>query len=285
MHYLGIKFYPAALAALVATSYLTRNHYRQHTGKTADDPTLNLYLCAYVNFALAVFFLAKPLYYAASSGAWLLFNSYNIQQSLVFLAGSLAVQCIIAVLSITPFTKFVAIPVINLLSCFFIVPLFGVAIVNVVWAFVFSGMLYGYLIASFFMLEIKRSVNLVAVLRPDDIRTEWLTARRAEADKYLKIATDLWLALGGSLGVSMTILFGWSKNSEKPPWSELEFQLTAALMVLAFLLTTVGLIGVVLKPYFTIAAKINELDRAIISHARNNSKSAKSRNRGSVIGA
>jgi hypothetical protein len=135
------------------------------------------------------------------------------------------------------------------------------------------------------MLEIKRSVNLVAVLRPDNIRTEWLTARRAEADKYLKIATDLWLALGGSLGVSMTILFGWSKNSEKPPWSELEFQLTAALMVLAFLLTTVGLVGVVLKPYFTIAAKINELDRAIISHARNNSKAAKSRNRDSVTGA
>lgn len=110
------------------------------------------------------------------------------------------------------------------------------------------------------MLNIKDTIVLVSKLPDSPKKKHWMDTIKKDADKYLELSIEALLALGASLGVSMTIPF---KNGDIS-WRDADAQMTAAMMVKALLLVSVGAVFVVGKPYIDIVSLITSIEREMI---------------------
>ena len=137
---------------------------------------------------------------------------------------------------------------VNLVACITIMFFVGFGIINVVWSIIFTGVVCGYLLANFFMYDIKDNVTIVHHIREFGKRKELIETIRKEADKYLKITVQAYLALAGSIGVSMSILF----NKGAEAWKQTDYQSTAVVMVVAFSLVSIGALFAIVKPYLEV---------------------------------
>lgn len=143
------------------------------------------------------------------------------------------------------FSRPAVIAFVQLAALLSVLPKLGWGIINIVWFVIFSGALAAFLLVS----ELVDSIGgvVAAAVKSNDtiLAQEVLKDIRKEFNGFMKTAAQAFFALGASLGVSMSILF---KNGAES-WRIPQYQVSAARMVVGFLLVALGLLIWVARPY------------------------------------
>ena len=233
-----------------------------------------IYCAVFVCYGMLFHFAGKSIFNSVSTNNVVPVLSLRNDVLLLVITLNLVLQCIVVSKREISFATFFLPPAINLIAC--IAAMFATAfgIVNVVWSLIFTGCVCGYMLALFFMNEITNSMTLVQKIREFGQKTEYIGTLKKDADKWMRLGTQAFIALGGALGVSMSILFkDGVKEGDITGWSNPDTLMTAAIMVWSFLWVTIGGLFSLGKPYFDITIKLRNLQRDVVTDAYNHSKS------------
>jgi hypothetical protein len=130
----------------------------------------------------------------------------------------------------------------------------GNGIINIVWFLVLTLAHAGYLLVSDLYATMSLVIEGAADCQDTELTREVLSDIRSEFNHFMKLAVQGLLALGASLGVSMTILF----REGKVAWDSPEHQNNAARMVVGFAVVAVGLFFWVGRPYLQSFMSVRE---------------------------
>lgn len=253
-----IKVVPISLFLFTCISIVIILNFRKN--KNVDIYFHNkIFTVIYLNLCIAVYFLLKPYFLSLfdQSVDYILIQSSS--KVLVLLSVNIISLTIIITFIKNIFYSIVISSFIYLLFCVTLMIFVGFGVINVVWTLIFTGIFCGFLLAQYLFDDIKRQLNLIQKSSTYDKRKDYLESVRKEADKYLKIAVQAYLALAASIGVSMSILF---KEGEIA-WKKYDYQSAATIMVFAFLLVSAGALFIIAKPYLDITIKLSEIQRKL----------------------
>ncbi|HTY11508.1 MAG TPA: hypothetical protein VMF88_10590 [Bacteroidota bacterium] len=237
--------YIALLAIVISYPSYASNQYAQNKA----------FAVLYINLCLAVYFFSKPL---LNGSVYLTIDpvvarNWNIAFLIIALSSAIEIFLVTTIPHL--FYNSLLTSLANLLSSVSVMRFMGFGIINVVWSVIFTGTLCGYLLAQFFFADIKNQVAVCQRLSEFQKKRDYISYLKSEVDKYLKITVQAYLGLAASIGVSMTILF----KAGAEAWTQFDYQVTAVLMVLAFLLVSVGALFAVAKPYLEITEDISSI--------------------------
>lgn len=134
-------------------------------------------------------------------------------------------------------------------------PLVGGGIINTVWIVVFTGAQCGFILASGIFAGLKLMLERSQMLGSLRTRMDVILATRDSASGLLKTSISAYLALGASIGVSMTILFG---QGDRGMWGDPGVQLNALRLTSGFVTISLGLLIWFLRPYLEITELIRD---------------------------
>lgn len=130
------------------------------------------------------------------------------------------------------------------------VNMFGM--VYVVWFLIFSGCVAGLIMVSTLFDDLLGTVARANESSDFDVRKEILAFVRAELDRLLRVGAQTFLALGASVGVSMSILF----RGGEPTWRNEVYLTRAATMIVGFGAVGLALAIWLFRPYLGSFARI-----------------------------
>ena len=140
--------------------------------------------------------------------------------------------------------------IISIISLYFI----GWGIINIVWFLIYSGALGGFIFTVSVFDSFRLLIESLDNSSDQKERKDILEIIREESNKYLKMGLQAFLALGASLGVSMSILF----RSGKIAWDNSDYLASATLIVMNFGFISLGLLFWVVKPYIDTYSRLGK---------------------------
>lgn len=123
--------------------------------------------------------------------------------------------------------------------------LVGAGIINFAWTTIFGGAQSALLLVTALFEGLEQGIALTKNFDDEKDRRALLDLIRYEMNGLLKMAFTAFLALGASLGVSMTILF----RDGETAWGNLTLLGLSFTMVLGFIAVCLGTMIWVIKPY------------------------------------
>jgi hypothetical protein len=216
----------------------------RHRGESQRLTRECVYLVGYTSFCIVAFLHVRQIYDATVSGVQVLFAP-PFQISLGIAALLVPLQYGALALLPSVFSRMVGLGILGTGASAAVYWLAGRGIINLVWLFVFSSALLGYYLHSALYAAESEVIRYVRQLTDRAERKEALGIVREELNKLLRLGVQAYLALGASVGVSMSILF----NRGADAWRDTDFQINAGRLLIAFFLVTIGFLFWVLRPY------------------------------------
>jgi hypothetical protein len=233
-----------------------------------------IYCSIFLCYGMTIHFSGKSIFFSiANRDAMHLLSTQNQLLILLFVINLILQAAMMSKRDIA-FLSFLIPPAINLIFCVIAMFLTTFGIVNVVWSLIYTGCLCGYMLVLFFLNGTRNSILTIPMLVKFEHKAQFIENLRKDADKWMKIGVQSFLALGAALGVSMSILFKDGNAGLSNP----DTQMTAAIMVTSFLWIVIGALFALVKPYLEIHIQLNEFQNKIIYDASGKRKYVSKRN-------
>jgi hypothetical protein len=209
----------------------------------------HIYIILYSNFAVIVYLLSRNIVPIIIGGAYHRFFYSNIQDAIATIGISQICQFICLLLINKSFNRVLVIILVQFASLFLIQIFIGFGIINLVWFFIFSASTGGLLTMNDIIRHIEFKIDNIL---QKNLPKEEIKDYYQDLGMYTKIVLQVFLALGASLGVSLSILF----KDGNTIWDNNDYLSSAFSMVISFVLISLGLVMWILKPYLNIYYKI-----------------------------
>lgn len=215
----------------------------------------------FYGLGLILFVHIRHIFYAlydshAASGNLSRVFDWDFQFALALISTGIVIQVFALHAPKSLFSRMVVPAIINLAVWAFVYPLVGLGVINLVWMILLTA------VQSALVVVVRVFDQLTGLLadieRHSDThpkKLEFLVEIRNEANGLLKMGFTGFLALGASVGVSMSILFGAGEEA----WNLVTNQINAARLVAGFSLITFGLGVWLAKPYMECTEAIRGL--------------------------
>jgi hypothetical protein len=237
--------------------------YRKSRNGNDKVHSLSIIVLIFINVALAIHFTSKSFLNIVFLHSYddSFFERYRTLFSLLTI--NISIQYLLIYWIKSGLSRFVVPMIINFILCFFMMYWTGYGIINIVWSIIYSGCLCGYLLCVYIMDDIQKLILEMNAVSGYERKKDFIELARKESDKFLKLGAQALFALGGSLGVSMSILF-------KDGWANIDKQEEAAVMTISFLLVAIGVLFSLGKPYLEITSELSGLQHEMVKNNTSN---------------
>lgn len=253
MFVISVSFFGLTILYILTSSFIL------FKGDAGREKRIFIYSIIYTLLILVLYSLYKELFYS-------LYNKDLTPKLWLKLSDTLVIAAVAGLLCffiIIIFRKIfyisIIISFIIFISSVWIVSVFNAGIINLVWCLVFSGAQGGYLLITNFLEDIRIGIEKIGRIESRKKQLKFTKLLQKDADKYLKLSVQVFLALAASTGVSMTILL-----QDGSKWGEIDLQLAATKIVLGFLFVMLGMFFSVGKPYLDISDKISKIQILLV---------------------
>lgn len=254
--------YGTIFVAFATALYFAYKSHRNLHRRAEQSNAEQILLILYTLLSGVIFLHVQHVYlhFVSPQLADDIFADWNFQNGLALMGISSIVQVFMFSRPWQLFLRLVIIALINVVLWGTTLVLIRSGIINIVW-FVILTISLAFFIAN---TAIFGSVGVVINRSADanastEIRLKLLELAHAQINGLLKTGISALLALGGSVGVSMSILF----HNGSSAWSNRSYQLNAIELVIGFCLVALGVGIWIMRPYLQCLQRIQE----ILSHA------------------
>jgi len=238
-----------------------------HRDSARVRPTQVL-LVLYINLCVVLQLVVRRFLLGVDRGDFSILLDPGFGKIYLTVAVSIVIQVLALAVARSLFQKIVLTSMVCFLGTLFFHFWIGFGIVNFVWSIILSSALGGFLFVSSIFEVLKELVAEVKTIDDEGVKLEVLKMAQEEISSLLESGLKVLLALGASIGVSMSILF---KDGDAA-WRDANFQATAVSITSGFGLLGLALVVWLVRPYiltyFDVRAHYRRVPRILLAEGR-----------------